>query len=68
MIKLTPRQREIALLVAKGHSNRQIGQCLGITESTVKNSMREIFLNMGISNRVQLALHVIEKLLVKDAV
>ena len=39
---LTEREHEILTLVAKGASNRQIGELLFITEGTVKNHMSNI--------------------------
>ena len=52
--KLTPRQKEIVLLSAKGHSNRDISQKLFISEYTVKGHMKEIFLIIGIRRRNEL--------------
>ena len=34
--RLTPRQRELLLLVAAGHTNAQIARHLGISEGTVR--------------------------------
>ncbi|HEX4246732.1 MAG TPA: LuxR C-terminal-related transcriptional regulator, partial [Pseudonocardia sp.] len=52
---LTPRQREIAQLVARGHSNRQIAAELHISERTAENHLRAIMINLGVQNRVQVA-------------
>ena len=52
---LTPRQREIAVLIADGHSNKQIARRLSIERSTVKNHVHSILGKLGISRRDQVA-------------
>jgi len=54
--RLTARQRLIAGLIAEGASNGAIARQLEITESTVKAHVTAMFRNLGISNRLQLAL------------
>lgn len=60
---LTEREREILTLVAKGASNRQIGEALFITEGTVKNHMSNILSKLGLRDRTQAALYAKEHLL-----
>jgi DNA-binding NarL/FixJ family response regulator len=60
---LTEREREILTLVAKGASNRQIGELLFITEGTVKNHMSNILSKLGLRDRTQAALYAREHLL-----
>jgi DNA-binding NarL/FixJ family response regulator len=55
---LSPREDEISRLVAEGMSNREVSRTLKISESTVKNSIFNIFEKLGISNRVELARYV----------
>ena len=55
---LTPREREIALLVARGLSNAQIATRLGVTERTVKNRLTVVFHKLDVRSRVQLALWI----------
>ena len=57
---LSPRQREVAWAVARGLSNAQIASELGLTEGTVKAYLKDIFRNVGVSNRTQLALRLQE--------
>lgn len=61
---LTPRQREVAALIAQGRSNRQIGEALVITERTVAAHIEHILDKLGVSSRTQIALwaakHVIQ--------
>lgn len=55
---LTSRQKDVALLVAQGLSNYQIGCELGISENTVKLYVSQILTATGRSNRTQLALAI----------
>ncbi|MGE3319598.1 MAG: LuxR C-terminal-related transcriptional regulator [Candidatus Berkiella sp.] len=55
---MTPRECEIAALVAKGSSNRKIAEQLSISERTVKAHLGVIFRKIGISDRLQLALYM----------
>lgn len=54
---LTPRETEIAVLVAEGLSNKEIGVRLGISDHTVGNMLVAIFIKLEIHSRVQLARH-----------
>lgn len=49
---LTPRQYEIAQLVAEGMTNRQIGSRLGISEWTVTNHLRVVMQKLECGSRV----------------
>ncbi len=51
---LTTRQVEIARLVAQRFSNREIAECLGIAEQTVKDHLRGIFARLGVRSRGEL--------------
>jgi LuxR family quorum-sensing system transcriptional regulator CciR len=52
--QLTPRQRDCVVLVAQGKSDWQIGQLLGISESTVHKHIEDAKRRFGVSTRVQL--------------
>jgi two-component system, NarL family, nitrate/nitrite response regulator NarL len=52
---LTPRQRQIAALVADGLSNKQIARSLSIERATVKNHVHTILVKLGITRRDQVA-------------
>lgn len=58
---LTPRERELALLVAAGCNNREIAEKLVISENTVKNHMKNILDKLGLDNRVQLTAYAIRQ-------
>jgi len=55
---MTPRESEIASLVATGASNRRIAEQLNISERTVKAHLGVIFRKVGITDRLQLALYM----------
>ena len=57
---LTGRQHEIAACVARGMSNKQIARHLGISPTTVKTHLHNIFERMGVSGRTLLALRAAE--------
>jgi len=56
--RLSPREREVAGLVAKGLSNRLIAQALSIGEKTIEKYVSGIYSKLGFSTRAQLAAHV----------
>ncbi|RRO78696.1 response regulator transcription factor, partial [Corynebacterium bovis] len=58
--QLSAREREIAELVARGMSNPQIGATLFISLPTVKTHVTRIIDKLGVDNRVQVALAVVE--------
>jgi two-component system, NarL family, response regulator LiaR len=53
---LSPREREVLQLIARGHSNRQIARHLAIGEQTVKTHVRSILIKLGLQDRVQAAI------------
>jgi DNA-binding CsgD family transcriptional regulator len=52
---LTPRQFEMAVLVAAGWNNRMCGAEMGISEQSAKNYLRDIFDRVGVWSRLELA-------------
>jgi non-specific serine/threonine protein kinase len=52
---LTPRQREIADLVAAGLTNKQIASTLAISRLTVETHVRNILERLGALSRAQIA-------------
>lgn len=55
--KLSPREKEILLLIAKGQSNKVIARELDIAETTVKIHVQHIFKKLDLSSRVQAAVY-----------
>jgi DNA-binding NarL/FixJ family response regulator len=58
---LTPREQQLATLVASGLNNREIAERLVISENTVKNHMKNILDKLEIDNRVQLTAYAIRQ-------
>jgi DNA-binding NarL/FixJ family response regulator len=54
--KLTQREFDIAMCVGNGQSNKQIAQSCAITERTVKAHLTEVYLKLGVTDRLNLAL------------
>lgn len=50
-LPLSPKQREVALLVARGHSNPEIAQELGITVNTASYHVKQVFLRLDVHDR-----------------
>jgi DNA-binding NarL/FixJ family response regulator len=59
---LTPRVAEVLLWVAQGKTNADIGIILGISESTVKKHLLEIFQHLGVETRSAATLRALEVL------
>lgn len=56
----TPREIEIAELVAQGLTNAQIGTKLWITEHSVKQALKRMFRKLGVVSRAQLVARIAE--------
>lgn len=55
-VALSPRETEVLALVARGLSNRAIGNTLFISQKTVKNHLYSIFRKLGVKDRTNAAL------------
>ncbi len=53
--RLSPRLEEVRSLVRRGMTNKVIAQELGISEGTVKNYMSDLFKQLNVTNRTQVA-------------
>ncbi len=53
-VRLTPRQREVVQLVARGLANKQIASDLGISERAVKGHVSDLLQKFGVANRAGL--------------
>lgn len=56
---LSEREKEILRFVASGESNKEIGDRLFVSESTIKKQISTVLLKLGIKNRVQAAVFAI---------
>lgn len=59
--ELTEREMEVLKLVAKGLSNQEIAQQIGLSEWTVRARVSAILEKLRLSNRTQAALYAIKK-------
>ena len=57
---LTKRQKDVLILLAKGHNNNQVGHILGITEITVKSHISNILKILGVKDRTQAVIKAIQ--------
>jgi two-component system nitrate/nitrite response regulator NarP len=53
---LSPREREVAIMVARGLPNKEVARELGLSVGTVKLHVHSIFLKLGTRNRAMLVL------------
>jgi DNA-binding NarL/FixJ family response regulator len=61
---LTPREREILVLVAQGKSNRDITRTLVISERTARTHVSNVLTKLGLASRTQAALWAVREGLV----
>jgi DNA-binding NarL/FixJ family response regulator len=52
---LTPREQEVAALIAEGMSNRQIAARLHLSERTVENHVAHILTKLAFDSRARVA-------------
>jgi two-component system, NarL family, nitrate/nitrite response regulator NarL len=55
---LTPRERDIVTLLADGATNKQVALELDITERTVKGHLSNVFMKLGVPDRLKLVLYL----------
>jgi len=58
---LSEREREIALLIAQGKTNREIAEAFSISKRTVETHLGRIYSKLGFNTRPQLAAWVVEQ-------
>ena len=57
---LSPQEHRVLALIAKGKTNKEVGNDLGLTEKTVKNYLANIFDKLNVSRRSQAAAMYLE--------
>jgi DNA-binding NarL/FixJ family response regulator len=58
---LTPRERDVLTLIARGRSNKVIARELGVAEKTVKTHVGHILAKLGVNDRTQAALYAVRE-------
>jgi DNA-binding NarL/FixJ family response regulator len=61
---LTPREREVLVLVGRGMANKVIARELAVSEKTVKAHVSSILAKLGVHDRTQAALYAVREGLV----
>jgi two-component system, NarL family, nitrate/nitrite response regulator NarL len=60
MDRLTPREKEILVCLARGESNKSIARTLCVAESTVKIHVQNVLKKLNLTSRVQAAVFAVE--------
>jgi DNA-binding CsgD family transcriptional regulator len=58
---LSPREKEIVRLVAKGHANKTIAEVLDMSPWTVSTHLRRIFTKLGVSSRAEMVARALQE-------
>lgn len=58
---LTPREKEVLVLVAEGMSNKDVALELNLSESTVKIHIQHVLKKLNLKGRVQAAVYAMER-------
>jgi DNA-binding NarL/FixJ family response regulator len=62
---LTPRETEVVKLIAEGHTSREIGELLNISDKTVERHRASVLDKLGLRDRVALTLYAVRRGLVE---
>jgi len=54
-LDLTPTEHEVAELVGRGHTNREVASAMFLSVSTVEANLRRIYRKLGVRSRTELS-------------
>jgi len=60
MLRITPRQAQVALLISSGLARDEVAGAIGISPSVVKKEMELLFANFGVQSAADLARLIVE--------
>jgi two-component system, NarL family, nitrate/nitrite response regulator NarL len=60
-VNLSPRELEIACLIAQGQPNKCIANTLSISPCTVSTHLRRIFIKLGVTSRAAMVARLMEE-------
>ena len=66
-VELTPREQEVARMVAKGYPNKSIAAVLDISQWTVGTYLRRIFAKLNVNSRAAMVSRLLEERLLDDS-
>ena len=55
LAKLSPKKREVAELICLGYTNKDIANALILSEHTVKDYVKDIYIILDVHSRIELA-------------
>jgi two-component system, NarL family, response regulator LiaR len=57
--KLTPREREVLVLIGRGYANKRIALELGLSEKTIKTHVSHVLSKLGVTDRTAAAVYAV---------
>ena len=67
LVTLTPREKQIIRLVARGMSNKSVAQLLAISEATVHFHLKNIYRKLGVRNRTSATVFIVCHTLISES-
>jgi DNA-binding NarL/FixJ family response regulator len=62
----SPRETAIIACITEGKRNKEIAAQLGTSEQVIKNYLRKIYVKLGVSDRLELALYSLQRKTIKS--